>query len=68
MNQNPHRLGNTIKEQKPHENAQNMAKFGNDYYEGDIIYSEYSKVISDLLKDPVSLGIVGGNSIRGHQR
>ena len=45
-----------------------MAKIEIEYYDGDAAYSEYGRVISDLLKDPVSLGIVGGNSNRGHQR
>jgi hypothetical protein len=68
MNQQRQRWDARYKEQRRHENNREMAKVENEYYDGNAAYSEYSRVISDLLKDPVSLGIVGGNSNRGHQR
>jgi hypothetical protein len=37
-------------------------------YDGKTAEYGYSQAIFDLLKDPVSLGIVGGNNNRGHQR
>jgi len=41
-----------------------MAKIENAYYDGEVVYSEYNKAISDFLKDAVSLGIVGGNGTK----
>jgi hypothetical protein len=60
--------GTRYRELKRHEIHQDLAKVENEYYDGNAAYSEYGRVISDLLKEPVSLGIVGGNSNRGHQR
>ena len=37
-------------------------------YDGQTAESGYSKAILELLKDPVSLGLVGSNFNRGHQR
>ena len=67
MIQATHRCDNKIKEQRSREISREMTKIENAYYDGEAAEAEYSKVICDLLKDPVSLGIVGGNSNRGHQ-
>jgi len=45
-----------------------MAKNENEYYDGETAEYGYHQVIFDLLKDPVSLGMQGSNSNRGHQR
>jgi hypothetical protein len=57
-----------VHEQQWHKNNQEMLKVEDAYYDGDAVYSEYSKAICALLKDPVSLGFVGGSSNHGHQR
>ena len=56
------------RDQQRDEDFRHMARIENAYYDGDVDYPEYSRVITRMLKDPVSLGIVGGNSNRGHQR
>ena len=66
MNQQPRWWDRNIEEQRRDQSHQEMANVENAYYDGDAGYSEYSRAISDLLKDPVSLGTVAGNSHRGH--
>jgi hypothetical protein len=57
-----------VKEQRRHEINREMAKNEIEFYDGQTSESGYNQVIFDLLKDPVSLGIQGSNSNRGHQR
>ena len=68
MNYQPHRWNMRIQEQRRIEHHREMAKIENAYYDGEVVNSEYSKAISDLLKDPVSLAIAGANSDRGYPR
>jgi len=50
------------------ESTQELPAVQNAEYDGNTAEYGYSQAIFDLLKDPVSLGLVGGNSIRGRRR
>lgn len=64
MDQQRHRWDIKVKERRSHQINREMAKIENAYYDGEVVYSEYNKAISDFLKDAVSLGIVGGNGTK----
>jgi len=68
MHQQRHPWDMKAKEQRRHEINREMAKNENEYYDGETAEYGYHQVIFDLLKDPVSLGMQGSNSNRGHQR
>jgi len=57
MNQPTRRWDVKVQEQRWYENNREMLKIENAYYDGEAAYSEYSKAISDLLKDPIGLGV-----------
>jgi hypothetical protein len=57
-----------VKEERHHEINREMAKNETAFYDGETAEYGYNQVIFDLLKDPVSLGMVGSNGNRGHQR
>lgn len=56
------------KEQERHDDHRELAKSQNAAYDGETAEYGYSQMVMDLLKDPVSLGMQGGNSNRGRQR
>lgn len=56
------------REQQQHDINLEKAKIQNAEYDGETAEFGYNQAIFDLLKEPVSLGLVGGNSTRGHQR
>ena len=68
MHEQHHRWGLKTKVQQRHENNRELAKNQDDDYGGKTAEYGYSQVIFDLLKDPVSLGLLGANNNRGRQR
>ena len=66
MVQRPHQLGSRVPVQRSREPIQEMASMESAYYDGDAVYSEYSRAIFNLLKDPVSLRTAQENSPDGH--
>ena len=68
MRQQPRRWGVQVQGQRRDENHRDIANAESAYYDGETSDFDYHKAISELLKDPVSLGIIGVNSPRGYQR
>ena len=63
-----HREGLKTKEQQRNNNHRESMNSQNAVYDGQSAESGYSQAIFDLLREPVTLGMQGVSSNRGHRR